>query len=130
MSSLQQKRSGTGLTVRCYTLFEIVKDAQRLARGKQYTYEGLESGALKPLIDRTFTLNAIVDAHRFMESNQQKGKIVVTVLSPSHSQTRGITMTDRRTGQARFCPEPGSFRNGTDSVRSRLVQGQSLYVGR
>ena len=32
-----------------------------------------------PLIDRTFTLNAIVDAHRYMESNQQKGKIVVTV---------------------------------------------------
>ncbi len=79
MSSLQQKRSGTCLTVRGYTLFEIVKDAQRLARGKQYTYEGLESGALKPLIDRTFTLNAIVDAHRYMESNQQKGKIVVTV---------------------------------------------------
>ena len=68
-----------GLTVRGYTLFEIVKDAERLARGKQYTYEGLESGALKPLIDRTFTLNAIVDAHRYMESNQQKGKIVVTV---------------------------------------------------
>ncbi len=68
-----------GLTVRGYTLFEIVKDAERLARGKQYTYEGLESGALKPVIDRTFTLNAIVDAHRYMESNQQKGKIVVTV---------------------------------------------------
>ncbi len=68
-----------GLTVRGYTLFEIVKDAERLARGKRYTYEGLESGALKPFIDRTFTLNAIVDAHRYMESNQQKGKIVVTV---------------------------------------------------
>ncbi len=68
-----------GLTVRGYTLFELVKDAERLARGKQYTYEGLESGALKLFIDRTFTLNAIVDAHRYMESNQQKGKIVVTV---------------------------------------------------
>ena len=68
-----------GLTVRGYTLFEIVKDAERLARGKQYIYEGLDSGALKPFIDRTFALNAIVDAHRYMESNQQKGKIVVTV---------------------------------------------------
>ncbi len=28
---------------------------------------------------RTFTLDAIVDAHRYMESNQLKGKIVVTV---------------------------------------------------
>ena len=68
-----------GLTVRGYTLFEIVKDPERLARGKQYVYDGLRSGALKPIIDRTFPLEAIADAHRYMESNQQKGKIVVTV---------------------------------------------------
>ena len=68
-----------GLTVRGYTLFEITKDAQRFARGKQYVYEGLQSGALKPIIDRTFALDDIADAHRYMESNQQKGKIVVTV---------------------------------------------------
>jgi len=68
-----------GLTVRGYTLFELVKDAESLARGKEYIYRGLGSGALKPLIDRTFALDAIVDAHRYMESNQQKGKIVVTV---------------------------------------------------
>ncbi len=68
-----------GLTVRGYTLFEIVQDSERLARGKQYVYDGLESGALKPIIDSTFRLEAIVDAHKYMESNQQKGKIVVTV---------------------------------------------------
>ncbi|MEA2078371.1 MAG: zinc-dependent alcohol dehydrogenase family protein [Pseudomonadota bacterium] len=68
-----------GLTVRGYTLFEIVKDAEKLTRGKQYVYDGLQSGALKPIIDRTFPLNAIVNAHQYMESNQQKGKIVVTV---------------------------------------------------
>jgi len=70
-----------GLTVRGYTLFEIVKDAEKLSRGKQYTYDGLKSRALKPVIDSTFPLDAIVDAHRYMESNQQKGKIVVTVNS-------------------------------------------------
>jgi NADPH2:quinone reductase len=68
-----------GLTVRGYTMFEIVKSPERLARGKQFIYNGLESGALKPIIDRTFTLESIVEAHRYMESNQQKGKIVVTV---------------------------------------------------
>ena len=68
-----------GLTVRGYTLFEIVKDAERLARGKQYVYDSLQSGALKPIIDRTFPLDAIVEAHQYMESNQQKGKIVVRV---------------------------------------------------
>lgn len=70
---------GKGLTVRGYTLFEIVKDPEKLARGKQFVYRGLESGKLKPIIDRTFPLASIVEAHRYMESNQQKGKIVVTV---------------------------------------------------
>jgi NADPH2:quinone reductase len=68
-----------GLIIRGYTLFEIVMDADRFARGKQYIYAGLKSGALSPVIDRTFPLEAIVDAHLYMESNQQKGKIVVTV---------------------------------------------------
>jgi len=68
-----------GLVIRGYTLFEIVNDAERLAHGKQYIYDGLASGALSPFIDRTFPLDAIADAHRYMESNQQKGKIVVTV---------------------------------------------------
>ena len=68
-----------GLTLRGYTMFEIVKDAEKLARGKQYILEGLQSGKLKPVIDRTFSLDAIVEAHRYMESNRQRGKIVVTV---------------------------------------------------
>ena len=68
-----------GLTVRGYTLFEIVKNHERLARGKQFIYNGLESGALNPIIDSTFPLENIVEAHRYMESNQQKGKIVVKV---------------------------------------------------
>lgn len=68
-----------GLTVRGYTLFEIVKNPETLMQGKDYIYRGLESGSLKPIIDRTFPLENIVDAHRYMNSNQQKGKIVVTV---------------------------------------------------
>jgi NADPH:quinone reductase-like Zn-dependent oxidoreductase len=60
-------------------LFEIVKDAEKLARGKQYIRDALQSGMLKPVIDRTFSLDAIVEAHRYMESNRQRGKIVVTV---------------------------------------------------
>jgi len=68
-----------GLTVRGYTLFEIVKKPESLAKGKDYVYRGLESGALKPIIDRTFPLADIVEAHRYMKSNRQKGKIVVIV---------------------------------------------------
>lgn len=72
---------GKGLTLRGYTLFEIVRDPEKLARGKHYIYDGLNSGALKPHIDRTFPLDAIVEAHRYMESNRQKGKIVIKVPS-------------------------------------------------
>ena len=70
---------GKGLSVRGYTLFEIVSDPERLARGKKFITDGLESGPLKPIIARTFPLEDIVQAHRYMESNQQVGKIVVTV---------------------------------------------------
>jgi NADPH:quinone reductase len=68
-----------GLSVRGYTLFEIVSDPERLARGKKFITDGIESGVLKPIIARTFQLEDIVQAHRYMESNQQTGKIVVTV---------------------------------------------------
>ncbi|MGL5806680.1 MAG: zinc-dependent alcohol dehydrogenase family protein [Xenococcaceae cyanobacterium] len=68
-----------GLKVQGYTLFEITSDPLKLEKAKQYIYDGLESGKLFPILDRSFPLEQIVDAHRYMESNQQQGKIVVTV---------------------------------------------------
>ena len=70
---------GKGLTVRGYTLFEIVQYPDLLNHGKRFIYDGLATGALKPVIARTFALSDIIEAHLFMESNQQMGKIVVTV---------------------------------------------------
>jgi len=70
---------GKGLSVKGYTLFEIVSDPASREIGKRFVYDGLASGALKPLIARTFPLAEIADAHRYMESNEQMGKIVVTV---------------------------------------------------
>jgi NADPH:quinone reductase len=68
-----------GLKVQGYTLFEITTDPPKLEKAKQYIYDGLESGKLTPILDRSFPLEQIADAHRYMESNQQQGKIVVTV---------------------------------------------------
>jgi NADPH:quinone reductase len=70
---------GNNLTVRGYTLFLIVLNPERLERSKRWVYDRLASGVLKPVIARTFTLDQIVDAHRYLESNEQVGKIVVTV---------------------------------------------------
>jgi NADPH:quinone reductase-like Zn-dependent oxidoreductase len=66
-------------TIRGYVLLEITGDPERLERGKAFVNEGLADGTFKPLIARTFPLEQIVDAHRFLESNQQVGKVVVTV---------------------------------------------------
>jgi NADPH:quinone reductase-like Zn-dependent oxidoreductase len=67
------------LTIRGYKLVEVTTDPARLERGKRFVNEGLADGSLEPIIARTFPLDAIVEAHRYMESNQEIGKIVVTV---------------------------------------------------
>jgi NADPH:quinone reductase len=68
-----------GLNIRAYTLFQITKDPERSPRALKFVTEGLSSGVLKPIIAKTFKLDEIVEAHRYMESNEQIGKIVVTV---------------------------------------------------
>jgi NADPH:quinone reductase-like Zn-dependent oxidoreductase len=69
-----------GLNLRGYTVSEIVSAPERMERARKYIYDGLKSGALWPVIDRIFRpLETIVEAHRYLESNRQNGKIVVTV---------------------------------------------------
>jgi NADPH:quinone reductase-like Zn-dependent oxidoreductase len=67
------------LTVRGYWLAEITTDAQRLARAKTYVYERLKSGHLTPKIAKIFAFEDVVEAYRYMESNEQIGKIVLTI---------------------------------------------------
>ena len=67
------------LTLRGYLVHEITADPARLQAAKAFVLGGLESGALRPIIARTFPFDQIVEAHRYLESNAQFGKIVVTV---------------------------------------------------
>lgn len=67
------------LTLKGYLYVEVVSDDAILERAKTFITDGLASGALKPLIARTFAFADIQDAHRFMESNEQIGKVVVTL---------------------------------------------------
>jgi NADPH:quinone reductase-like Zn-dependent oxidoreductase len=68
-----------GLTIRGFTLFEIVFDPEHFAPVKKFVADRLASGAFKPLINKTLKLDEIVGAHRYMESNEQIGKIAVSV---------------------------------------------------
>lgn len=67
------------LTLRGYLIHEIVGDPARLEAAKTFILDGLMSGSLQPVIAKTFPFYQIVEAHRFLESNEQFGKIVVTV---------------------------------------------------
>ena len=67
---------GKSLTLKGYLYAEIVADPEALERAKAFILQGLKSGALRPIIAKTFALSDIQDAHRFLEANQQIGKIV------------------------------------------------------
>jgi len=70
---------GKGITIRGYTLFEINSNPALFDAAKKYVFSHVGAGNFKPRIAKVFPLDKIVEAHRYMESNQQIGKIVVTV---------------------------------------------------
>ncbi|MGH6806114.1 MAG: zinc-dependent alcohol dehydrogenase family protein [Ensifer adhaerens] len=67
------------LTLRGYLVHEIIGDPERLEAAKAFILDGLASASLRPAIARIFPFEEIVEAHRYLETNQQFGKIVVTV---------------------------------------------------
>jgi NADPH:quinone reductase-like Zn-dependent oxidoreductase len=67
------------LSIRGYWLAEIVTHPQRLARAQSYVYDRVKTGQLKPKIAKTFRFEDVVEAYHYMESNEQIGKIVLTV---------------------------------------------------
>ncbi len=67
------------LTIRGFGLAAVTRDDAKLAAMKQFVGDGLAEGAFRPTIARTFRLDEIAEAHRFMEAGEQVGKIVVLV---------------------------------------------------
>ena len=65
--------------VRGYSIRLVTGDAERRKVAVDYVSTGLASGALKPVIDRTFKFDEIVEVHRYLENSGQFGKIVVTL---------------------------------------------------
>lgn len=65
-----------GTTLRSRPIEEKVAVTRRFAAEVLPLFE---RGALRPVVDSTFPLEQIADAHRHMEANANAGKIVVTV---------------------------------------------------
>ena len=49
------------------------------AQFKRHILPHLASGSMKPVVDRTFALEEVAEAHRYMETNANFGKIVLTI---------------------------------------------------
>jgi NADPH:quinone reductase-like Zn-dependent oxidoreductase len=62
-------------------MFPIPRDNQEMV---SYFKELLESGAFKPVIDRRYRLDQIVEAYRYVETGQKVGNVVISV-EPSTS---------------------------------------------
>ncbi|MQY26656.1 zinc-dependent alcohol dehydrogenase family protein [Nocardia aurantia] len=67
------------ITLHRYMSFEHTLDPIAVRRIAAFLAAGLRIGALKPTVDKVFTLDDIVEAHRYLEQGHQIGKIVVTV---------------------------------------------------
>ena len=65
--------------IKGYNIWITTGDETRRKAAVEFVLKGLESGALKPVIDRTFKFDDMVEVHRYLENNGQFGKIVVTV---------------------------------------------------
>ena len=76
----------------------------------------LESGAFRPLLDpTTFPLDDIVEAHRYVETGQKLGNVVITVtgrMTPARRPLRGCHLRGRRSASP-----PWAIRESPEQLR-------------
>lgn len=70
---------GKGLSLRGYSLHEVIRDPALAAKAKKYVSDRLGDGRFVPKIAKTFPFEQAVEAYKYLESNQQVGKVVITV---------------------------------------------------
>jgi NADPH:quinone reductase-like Zn-dependent oxidoreductase len=63
--------------IRGFSAGDIISDPEKLAKAIEFIQTGIDEGKIKPKIDRNFSLKEIVQAHTYMESNSQFGKVIV-----------------------------------------------------
>ena len=65
--------------IKGHNIWLTTGDEARRKAAMEFVLKGLASGALKPVIDRVFKFDDMVEVHRYLENNGQFGKIVVTL---------------------------------------------------
>jgi NADPH2:quinone reductase len=69
---------GKSVALEGYT-FNVFRGTPQWDAMKAYIQAKLADGTLVPKIDKTFALADVVEAYKYLESNQQVGKIVITI---------------------------------------------------
>lgn len=67
------------LSMRTYSLMELHPRPDVMQTATKYIYDRLADGRLKPKVAKTFPFAQSADAYRFLESNEQIGKVVITL---------------------------------------------------
>jgi NADPH:quinone reductase-like Zn-dependent oxidoreductase len=67
-----------GLTIRGYVLLEITGNPALLKAATKYVFDRLADGRFVPKIAKSFEFAQTVEAYKYLESNAQTGKIVLT----------------------------------------------------
>lgn len=67
------------ITIRGLALSALNKNDEARAALKDFVQAGLKDGSLKSAVARTFAFDEIRDAHRFLESGEHFGKVVITL---------------------------------------------------
>lgn len=67
------------ITIRGYEFIEVTANDQKLSQAIKFIADGIAAGHFNAKIARVFPFEQIVDATRFLESNAQFGKVVVTI---------------------------------------------------
>ena len=67
------------LRIQGYTLHELTESPELLSQALNYVTERLEDGRFRTVIANTFPFDQFRQAYEYMASNQQIGKVVITV---------------------------------------------------
>jgi len=66
-------------TIFGYPMWGLTSDTLRLKAATEFILAGFQKGVFRPVIDRVFPFDEIVDAHRCLDANEQFGKIMITL---------------------------------------------------
>lgn len=67
------------ITIRGYNMSDLLMNPDKSQAAILFLKEGVQAGKLKPIIAKSFPIADVAESHRYLESNQHLGKVVLSV---------------------------------------------------